>query len=74
MKNYMVNKLTDEEKIRISNLAAGMELEEMHYFLMNVDSNFLWEELMRRERESSEKLRKLSELILAVNEERRAEK
>lgn len=74
MKNYMVNKLTDEEKIRISNLAVGMRIEEMHCFLMNVDSNFLWEELMRRERESSEKLRKLTELILAVEEERRVEK
>lgn len=74
MKNYMVNNLTDEEKARVANLANGMELEEMHYFLMSVDSNLLWEELMRRERESSEKLRKLSELILAVEKERSAEK
>lgn len=73
MKNYMANKLTEEEKVRISNLASGMELEEMHFFLMNVDSNLLWEELMRRERESSEKLRKLTELILAVDRERRKE-
>lgn len=35
---------------------------------MKIDSKFLWEELMRRERENREKLNKLTELILFVPE------
>lgn len=68
MKNYMVNNLTEEQKDRIGSLAAGMETEELHFFLMKIDSKFLWEELMRRERENREKLNKLTELILFVPE------
>lgn len=64
MNEYMGNKLTKEEADRVMDLAAGMREGEIRSFLFAIDSKYLWEELMRREREGEEKLHKLKELIL----------
>ena len=66
MKDYTVkdNTLTIEEANRISDMAKGMNIAEKEAFLKNVESSFLWTELIRREKENAETLMKLTELIM----------
>lgn len=66
MNGYTENKLTEEEKRKIADLASGMTSEEVRCFVSSVESKVMWEELMRRERENSEKLKRLTDLILSV--------
>lgn len=70
MKECTGNRLTDAGKERISDIASGMDSKEMRFFLENVSSNLLWEELQKRERQRSATLKKIVELLLTGEEDK----
>lgn len=48
--------LTKEEQMKLQNMAKAMGELEIKAFLNGVKSKYMWDELMRRESESTEKL------------------
>lgn len=63
MKECMENKMTEEEQGRIANVAKGMADEEIEAFLSNIESRLLFNELIRRESETKEKMNKIEQLL-----------
>lgn len=67
MKRCTVNNMGEIECQKVFNMAKGLSREEKIILLSAIESDYLWNELIRREKEAYLKLSEISSLIQEAN-------
>lgn len=67
MRECMENNMGEVEYQNIIDMAKGLSMQEKIAFVSAIESDYLWNELIRREKEAYLKLSEISSLIQEAN-------